>query len=60
MIKNLSVGEHFGTSDDQIIRWNMLAYKIIQKEIKRYNYNKGDYDKIRDKAGSIKWNEIVT
>ena len=38
----------------------MLAYKIIQKQIKSYNYNKGDYDKIRYEAGSINWNEIVT
>ena len=53
MTENLSVGEHFGTSDHQIIRWNMLAYKVIQKQIKSYNYNKGDYDKIRDEAGSI-------
>ena len=59
MIKNLSVGEHFETSDHQIIRWNMLACKVIQKQIKSYNYNKGDYDKIRDEAGSINWNEIV-
>ena len=70
MIKNLSVREHFGTGDLQIIRWNMLAYnlasnkimfpKVIKKQIKSYNYNKGEYDKIRDEAGSINWNEIVT
>ena len=53
MIENWSVDEHFGTSDHQIIRWNMLAYKVIQKQIKSYYYNKGDYDKIRDEAGSI-------
>ena len=39
MIENLSVGEHFGPNDHQIIRWNMLAYKVIQKQIKSYNYN---------------------
>ena len=59
-MKILSVGEHFGTSDHQIIRWNILAYKVIQKQIKSYNYNKGDCYKIRDEAGSITWNEIVT
>ena len=53
MIENLFVGEHFGTSDHQIIKWNMPAYKVIQKQIKSYNYNKDDYDKIRDEAGSI-------
>ena len=42
MIENLSVGEHFGTSDHRIIRWNILAYKVIQKQIKNYNYHKGN------------------
>ena len=60
MIENLSVGEHFGSSDHQIIGWNMLAYKVMQKEIKSNNYNKGNYDKMRDEVGSINWNEIVT
>src|SRR6266568_4819827 len=60
MIENLSVGERFGTSDHQIIRWNMLACKEIQKEIKSFNYNKGDYDNMRVEAGLIKWNEVVT
>ena len=59
-MKILSVGEHFGTSDHQIIRWNILAYKVIQKQIKSYNDNKGDHDKIKDEAGSINYNEIVT
>ena len=31
MIENLYVGEHFGTSDHQIIRWNMLASKVKNK-----------------------------
>ena len=35
LIENLSVGDHFRTSDHQIIRWNMLAYKVIQKQIKK-------------------------
>jgi hypothetical protein len=60
MIENLSVGEHFGTSDHQIIRWNMRAYKVVQKQIKRYNYNKGNYDNMKDEAGLINWNEVVT
>ena len=38
----------------------MLAYKVIQKQIKSCNYNKGEYEKIGDEAGSINWNEIVT
>ena len=37
MIENFSVGEHFGTSEHQIIKWNMLANNVIQKKIQRYN-----------------------
>ena len=59
-LKILSAGEHFGSSDHQIIRWNILAYKVIQKQIKSYNNSKKDSDKIRDEAGSITWNKIVT
>src|SRR6266496_2658448 len=34
--------------------------KEIKKEIKCFNYNKGDYDHMRVEAGLIKWNEVVT
>ena len=56
----MSVGDRFGTSDHQVIRWNMLAYKVIHKQIKSYNYNRGDYDNMRIEAGLINWNELVT
>ena len=32
MIEKLCVGEHLGTSDHQIIRWNMLACIVIQNK----------------------------
>jgi len=60
MIENLSVGEHFGTSDHQIVRWNMLALKEKQKVIKSYNYAKGDYETMRYEAELLNWDEIVT
>ena len=43
MIENIRVGEPFGTSDHQIIRWNFLANKDFKNsESKKLNYFKGD------------------
>ena len=53
MIENLSVGELFGRSDHQIIRWNMVACKEFFNPIKNFNYSKGDYDSMRLEAGLI-------
>jgi len=47
MIENLVVGENFGTSDHQIIRWNMLACKKLQRDNKNYNCAKVNYDIMR-------------
>ena len=62
MIENLMVGEPFGTSDHQIIRWTFVASKeIITNEtvIKTYDYFKGDYDKIREEIKTFNWDMIV-
>ena len=59
MIENLRVGELFGTSDHQIIRWSMVACKVIQNSIKNYQYNKVDYDIMRNESKLLNWTEIV-
>jgi len=63
MIENLTVGEPFGTSDHQIIRWTFVACKpnFDQTEkFKTLDYFKVDYNKIREEAKLINWDEIVT
>jgi len=59
MIKNLVVGENFGTSDHQIIRWNMLACKELQRDIKSYNYTKVNYDIMRHEIALLTWDNII-
>ena len=62
MIENLRVGEPFGTSDHQIIRWNFVAsseHLNVVGEQEGYNYFAGDYNKICSDAKSINWMEIV-
>jgi Endonuclease-reverse transcriptase len=62
MVENLVVGEPFGTSDHQIIRWTFIACKETVKEsgraAQRFNYFKADYDKIRDDCKVIDWERV--
>jgi ribonucleases P/MRP protein subunit RPP40 len=54
MIENLSVGEPFGSSDHQIIRWQVLICKQDDKvEKKTRDYFKADYVQMREVAETI-------
>jgi Reverse transcriptase (RNA-dependent DNA polymerase)/Endonuclease-reverse transcriptase len=58
MVENLTVGEPFGTSDHQIVRWVFVASKekFKQKdEIQNYDYFKADYDQMRNDVRLIDW-----
>lgn len=56
MIENLRVGEPFGTSDHQIIRWDFLAKKEINKlESETFNYFKADYETMREEVKKRDW-----
>jgi hypothetical protein len=64
VIENLEVGETFGTSDHQIIRWDFIACKENHssrslKTTKTYDYFKADYEKIKNEAKLIDWSKIV-
>jgi ribonucleases P/MRP protein subunit RPP40 len=62
MIENLTVGEPFGTSDHQIIRWYFSSIKETIKrndEIKMHDYFKADYDGMREEISSIDFDEII-
>ena len=51
MIENVSVGEHFNTSDHQLVRWG-LVMKLSQEVkvyVKRPNFFKADYDLVRNR-----------
>jgi len=51
MIEDVQVGERFGSSDHQIIRFNtVLEHEVeVTAYQKRYNYHRADYDKVRSK-----------
>lgn len=60
MIDNVMVGEPFGSSDHQVIRWDFIACRESSKEvIKMYDYFKTDYDQMREGSELIRWEEII-
>ena len=62
MVENLSVGEPFVTSDHQIIRWDFIATKevsTVKDDVKRYDYFKADYEKMREDSNKINWTEVM-
>jgi hypothetical protein len=62
MVENLIVGEPFGTSDHQIIRWDFIACKRALRKgetVKSYNYFKADYNKMRGDCKEINWAEVM-
>ena len=60
-VQNLTVGEPFATSDHQIIRFDLVVSKEINKcSMLGYNYFKADYNKIRDYAKLRDWEHLIT
>src|SRR6218665_1542969 len=51
MIENMSVGEHFNTSDHQVVRWGIVMEQIqeVKAYVKRPNFFTADYDLVRNK-----------
>ena len=61
LVKNLTVGEPFGTSDYCVIKWNMVIKKIRNKNCNRiiFYYFNVDYAQLREVAQRIDWREII-
>src|ERR1051325_2450909 len=56
LVKNISVGEPFETSDHQIVTFSLTTKEFLRKHTKQfYNYFKADYDEIRQYARSKNW-----
>src|SRR6218665_3513513 len=51
MIENVSVGEHFNTSDHQVARLGLIMEQTqeVKTYVKRPNFFKADYDLVRNK-----------
>src|SRR5688572_432048 len=49
MVENVSVGEHYNTSDHQVIRWVLVMEQIqeVKAYVKRTNFFKADYKLVR-------------
>ena len=56
MIDNVTVGEPFGSSDHQIIRFDFIACKESSSvEAKMLDYFKADYEQMREDCKQINW-----
>jgi len=59
-VQNLTVGEPFATSDHQIIRFDLVVNKEVNRDSAvTYNYFKVDYNKIRDHIKSREWKNLI-
>ncbi|ESN94370.1 hypothetical protein HELRODRAFT_164202 [Helobdella robusta] len=61
MIKDVDVGEHFFTSDHQIVRFKIFFEQRANKNEKSSGFNifKANYEKVRDKIKGLKLNKQV-
>jgi hypothetical protein len=61
MIQNLRVGEPFGTSDHQIVRWDFLAGKNLVKkqDTVMYDYFKTNYEQMKMEIEQCNWEDVV-
>ena len=51
MVESVSVGEHFNTSDHQVVRWELVMEQTheVKSYVKRPNFFKADYELVRKK-----------
>ena len=61
MVEELEVGESFGSSDHQIIRFKLIIAKInsASNNTKRHDYFKANYDQIRVACTEIDWGAVI-
>ncbi len=61
-INNVEIGEQFGNSDHQIIRFIIPITYVKENTNNKmmYNYIKGDYNKACNLAHNVNWDSIIT
>src|SRR5215469_11975224 len=61
MIREVNVGERFGTSDHNVMRFELISSAETEETNlrKTYDYFKADYDLVREELSEIDWNEKI-
>ena len=59
LVKDIVVGENFGNSDHQIIRFNIVVTYLNDKKKKYRNYSKGNYVTAIEMANKVIWNTVM-
>ena len=56
----MDIGENFGSSDHQILRFNIATLSVNETDKNCINYSKGDYVKAKRLAMLIDWKLIIS
>ena len=59
LLKDVLVGENFGNSNHQIIRFNIVVTYLNDKKKKYRNYSKGNYVKAIERSNEVDRNTVV-
>ncbi len=59
IIENLEYEAPLGKSDHIVIRMNLLIAPQDTTKQQHYNFNKGDYEAMREELGSIDWDSLL-
>jgi ribonucleases P/MRP protein subunit RPP40 len=62
IVQNVKVGEHFSTSDHQIIRFELIVgnkSKYRSEDELYYDYFRANYEEARNLARSIDWTRVI-
>ena len=60
LVENLAVGEHFGDSDHNIIRFDIItSSKIKENNVFIPNFNRANFEEIRNKLREVNWSDIL-
>ena len=56
MVENLTVEEPLGSSDHNIVLWNMISETVIElNDVFIYDFKKANFDKIKLEINQLDW-----
>jgi ribonucleases P/MRP protein subunit RPP40 len=62
LIQKIEVGEHFSTSDHQVIRLELMVgnkKRVKEENVIYYDYFQANYEEIRKQVSSINWETVI-
>jgi Reverse transcriptase (RNA-dependent DNA polymerase)/Endonuclease-reverse transcriptase len=61
MIQGIEYTDPIGRSDHVVLGWTFQCYaEVLVSRVRKYVYDKGDYEGMRSVLGSVDWNEALS